>query len=90
MNEKEIKQFAKKHGISIAKARKSFKLAGKAIKVVGEGMEPYDRTIENLTEQEILHLRTKCAESGTELTPQEIKDAVFIIKYIRSMLREEE
>ena len=87
MNDKAIQNYAEKNGISIQKAKKHFKLAEKAIGIVEDTFNPYDYTVETLTDEEILYLRTRCAEIGTELTPQEIKDVIEVIKLIRTMLR---
>jgi uncharacterized protein with HEPN domain len=62
------------------------------IDVVGEAFiaNPYDQTFEEMTEQDMLEIRNALAETGTELTPNEVKESVEIIKIIRNMIREQQ
>lgn len=90
MNKKMIEEYAKKYNISVQKARRGFQLVGKLIGIISENFNPYDTSVEDLTKQDILILRTHCAEVGLELTPQEITDTIEIIKTIRNMLRNDE
>ena len=74
------------------KSEKDLKAAFEAIDIVAKHLEnnPDDQSFEEMTESEMLQLRTRCAEAGVELIPQEIKETVEIIKHIRRMLRENE
>lgn len=41
--------------------------------------------INEITEKEIKEIRNLCAEDGMELTPQEVKETIEIIKRMREM-----
>ena len=42
----------------------------------------------NITEKEIKEIRNLCAEDGMELTPQEVRDTIELIKRIQKMGKE--
>ena len=76
--------------ISPRKARSVVKKIKKAIELCeGQLQEnPFDRTVEELSHEDMLSMRNFYAENGLEYTPQEVNNAIEILIYIRSMIRE--
>lgn len=85
----EIEAIQKKLGVSRQKAKKIHKSIKSFMTMCEEQLaeNPFDRTIEETTESDILVMRTLLAESGVEYTPQEVKDGIELLKYAREMIR---
>ena len=49
--------------------------------------DPFNTLVEDLTDKDILLIRNMFCEEGIELIPQELRDAIEIIKMIRGMVR---
>ena len=83
-------QFFKKIALNFGwSERKASKVLDKATRLK-EMVEAHkdDDTIEQLNYDDLLKMRMQFAESGIELTPQEVQDGVELIKHLRKNLRE--
>lgn len=87
-----IERLAQEFGWSVAQARRAVKAARKLIRVVDKALarDPFDRRIEEMTDEDIRSLRTAFAEEGTELTPDEMSALVDIVREVRVWRRGEE
>jgi hypothetical protein len=81
-----FKKIALKFGWSERKASKMLDRASRLKEMVEEHKD--DDTVEHLNCDDLLKIRMQLAESGIELTPQEVQDGVELIKHLRKNLKE--
>jgi len=86
-----IREIARKNGWSMDKVRKALRTAARLMQAVEDHLSdfPFDRTYEEMTHEDILRVRMFFAEAGKELTPQEVENAVELLRHIRAMIRGE-
>jgi len=85
MDDLMLKRLAKDFGWSKTKVQSVVKKARELMQAVQGHKEqfPFDQTYEEMTDADILIMRTQFAEQGKELTPQEARDGIEIIKLLR-------
>ncbi len=84
-----IKSVSEQLGVSPKRAKKIIEKVKKFMKTCEDQLKenPFDRTVEEMTEEDILLARTMFAEMGIEYTPQELNEAVELIIHMRAMIR---
>lgn len=89
MDKELILNFAKQNGLTFCEAKRQLKLARRFYNYCKRQLRenPEDQSIEELTKIDMMRIRNEAAELGTELTPQEVEEAVDVLRYTRRMIR---
>jgi hypothetical protein len=84
-----IRQYARENNLSYKRAKRNLEAAEKFRDECEAQLaaNPFDRSWEELTEGDVFRLRRQAAEQGIEWTPQEVRDAVEIMRFVRSQIR---